>query len=438
MKRYEEAIEYLFSLRHHGIKFGLANTVSLLRLLGNPQKSFRSVHIAGTNGKGSTAAFTASILSKAGYRVGLFTSPHLVSFTERIRVGGESIPEADVVALTNEIRMLIEKRGVELVPTFFEFVTALGFHYFRSRKVQWAVVETGMGGRLDATNVLRPDICVITRVGVDHREFLGETLGQIAREKAGIIKRGVPVVTAANGEEVSEVIRAQCRSQEAPMSVFGKDFSGLLKRSDARGSSFDYLSDTPIKDIAIPLAGEFQVENASLSIRTMEMLDDVRVAEDAVKKGLSAVNWGGRCELIAWRYPMLLDGAHNPSAAKALAHALKEIYLREFRRIIFVIGIMGDKDIEGLLAELLPLAKATIFSPLRFERAANADYLRQVAEQLGYRVVAARNMSDALSVAGGVYRPGDLVVVTGSFYAVGAAKEAIGYKALLPALTEFR
>jgi len=438
MRLYDEAIEYLFSLQHHGIKLGLTNTGSLLSLLGNPQEAFRAVHIAGTNGKGSTAAFTASILAKAGYRVGLFTSPHLVSFTERIRVGGEPIAESEVIALTNSLRTLIEKRGGGISPTFFEFVTALGFLYFRSREVQWAVVETGMGGRLDATNVLSPDICVITRVGMDHKEFLGGTLREIAGEKAGIIKKGVPVVTAANDREAASVIRDRCRELGAPLSVYGENFSASLRTVNAGGSTFDYLSEAPMRDLNVPLAGEFQVENASLSVRAMETLGDSRISEDIVREGLASVRWEGRCELVNWKYPMLFDGAHNPDAAMALGKSLQKLYLREFPRIIFVIGIMGDKDIEGLLRHLLPLASTTIFSPLRFARAANAEYLRQVADKLGYPAVAAGSMADALSIAQGAYRPGDLVVVTGSFYAVGAAKEEIGHRAVLPSLTEFR
>src|SRR5512139_543220 len=238
---YPEALAYLYGLQKHGIKLGLKNVRTLVTLLGDPQAAFRSVHVAGTNGKGSVAAMTASILRARGFRVGLFTSPHLVSFTERIRIDDEQISESHVVALTGEIRELISSHPAEMsTPTFFEFVTAIAFEYFRRNRIDWAVVEVGMGGRLDSTNIITPEASVISRISYDHQAFLGDTLGEIAAEKAGIIKAGVPVISASQEREARDVIAAVSDERSAPLSVFGRDFEGRLRSSGIRGITFDY------------------------------------------------------------------------------------------------------------------------------------------------------------------------------------------------------
>lgn len=437
MKRYDEAIEYLYGLQFHGIKLGLSNTLRLLSLLDNPQTTFKSIHIAGTNGKGSTSACIASILSAAGYRVGHFTSPHLVSFTERIRVNGEQISEADVIAMTNHIRDLLRAEK-ELSPTFFEFVTALGFQYFRQKGVEWAVVETGMGGRLDATNILLPEAAVITRIGLDHREFLGNTMEEIAGEKAGIIKEDTPVVMSDSEEEALEVLLRQAKEKRAPVSLYRRDFSSRPREAGIGGSRFDYVSAREIGDLRIPLPGEFQLENASLAVRTADLLQDSRISDEVIRRGLSSVRWEGRCELFRWRYPILFDGAHNPDAACSLRKALTDIFLKEFKNVLLIIGLMADKDIRGVLAQLLPLAKTTIFTTLGFQRAAKAEDLVSTAQELGFGAVAAEDMADALKRAEAEYQPGDLVVITGSFYALGEAKGVIGFDASLIGLAEFR
>ncbi|MBA3061021.1 MAG: bifunctional folylpolyglutamate synthase/dihydrofolate synthase, partial [Nitrospirae bacterium] len=260
---YTAAVNYLYGLQKHGIKLGLDNTAKLLFLSGNPQKHFSSIHIAGTNGKGSTSAMIASILQAAGFRTGLFTSPHLVSFTERIRVNNEEIREDEVVELTEEIRSTIE--GSELNPTFFEFVTAMGFLYFKRKNIDWAVVETGMGGRLDATNVLLPEASVITSINYDHSEFLGNTLSAIAEEKAGIIKDGVPVITSAQEPSVMDVIKKKTEEKNASLFIYGRDFSAAIKTEDTSGSVFNYSGDSNFEDLVISLPGRHQVLNAALA-----------------------------------------------------------------------------------------------------------------------------------------------------------------------------
>ena len=221
---YAAAIDYLYGLQKHGIKLGLDNTVKLLSLFNNPQEKFYSIHIAGTNGKGSTSAMIASIFQTAGFKTGLFTSPHLVSFTERIRVNNEEITESDVVSLAEEIRFKIQDSRFKLNPTFFEFVTVMGLLYFKRKNIDWAVVETGMGGRLDATNVLLPEASVITSINYDHSEFLGNTISAIAEEKAGIIKDGVPVITSAQEPSVMDAIKKKTEEKNAGLFIYGRDF----------------------------------------------------------------------------------------------------------------------------------------------------------------------------------------------------------------------
>ncbi len=434
---YTESIAYLFGLQHHGIKLGLDNIRKILEFLGNPQSYFRAIHIAGTNGKGSTSSFMASILQKAGYRVGLFTSPHLVSFTERIRVNGNTIDESDVVKMTSDIRSLI-KAERDLSPTFFEFVTAMAFRHFKIMDVEWAVVETGMGGRLDSTNVLTPDVTVITPVGMDHTEFLGDTLEDIAREKAGIIKSGIPTVTGHQTPEAEKVIDDISTEKQATVYRYGADFDSSIREAGISGTRFDYTSERRIEDIFIPLCGEFQAENASIAVKTLELINDKRIDANTIREGLSSTQWEGRCELFNWKYPILFDGAHNTDAARTLVKTLRDIHLKEFKHIILLIGSMGDKDIEGFLSLLLPLARLSVFTTLNFERATRADELNRIADKLGAESIATDNTAEALDTIGSHYRKGDLVVITGSFYTVGEAKGLIGHDSSLFNLTEFR
>ena len=250
---YRETVQYLYGLQQHGIKFGLDNITNLLSALHNPHKAFPSVHIAGTNGKGSTSAIIASLLQSAGLRVGLFTSPHLVSFTERIRINGEQITEHDVIQLAEEVRGVVS-RSAGFSPTFFEVVTAMALLYFERKKTDIAVIEVGMGGRLDATNILTPEVSVITNISFDHKEFLGRTLGEIAFEKAGIIKKGIPVVASLQEPEAKAVIEKRAEEEEAELFFYGSDFSADMKKEDVTGITFDYSdSAMTIRDLVVAI-----------------------------------------------------------------------------------------------------------------------------------------------------------------------------------------
>mgnify|MGYP001616150027 CR=1 FL=1 len=437
---YTAAVNYLYGLQKHGIKLGIDTTAKLLFLSGNPQNHFSSVHIAGTNGKGSTSVIIASVLQAAGFRTGLFTSPHLVSFTERIRVNNEEIREDEVIELTEEIRSTIE--GSELNPTFFEFVTAMGLLYLKRKNIDWAVVETGMGGRLDATNVLLPEASVITSINYDHSEFLGNTISAIAEEKAGIIKDGVPVITSAQEPSVMDAIKKKTEEKNAGLFIYGRDFSAAIKTEDTSGSVFNYNGGNNFEDLAISLPGRHQVLNAALALKTIEVISQKplpntsRLNPDTIRAGLGNIKWQGRLEFISKEPPILIDGAHNPSAATILADSLKEIFFRVYRRIILVVGIMSDKDIRGIMVPLLPIAAEIILTAPAYERAASPDVLYGHAISLGFSCRKAYGVADALTIARELYREGDLIVITGSFYTIGEAKEMLCGRGILSGLRE--
>lgn len=433
---YAGTIEYLYGLQQHGMKFGLDNIKRLMSELGGPQKSFFSIHVAGTNGKGSTSAMIESMLRTKGVRTGLFTSPHLVSFTERIRVNGQEMSEDAVIELADEVRKAVS--GIEdFSPTFFEVVTSIAFLYFMKMKVQWAVVEVGMGGRLDATNIILPEVAVITSIGIDHREFLGDTLADIAREKAGIIKKGVPLVSAEQCPEVMGIIRQRCDEVSARLLSYNSEFSSEIASTGAETVSFSYQGSKEYRDILLSLAGEHQIVNAALAIKAIEIVLEKHPEMDCdIRKGLKSVTWPGRLEMIKEDPPVLIDGAHNPPAAAVLYAYLRKLLGVKYSRIIMVIGVMADKDIEGILGPLLPLASEILFASPAYGRAASTKRLAAAAASLGYASKCAGTVAEALHAAEDLYRAGDLIVVTGSFYTIGEAKEAFGHKGVLAGLRE--
>jgi len=461
-KDYEDSIAYLYGLQKYGIKLGLENTIRLLSLLNNPQNSFRSIHIAGTNGKGSTAAMIASILRAAGFRVGLFTSPHLVSFTERIRVDNVEIREAEVAELTREIRNIIPAsqpspaaiqdmdqttiRGQQpFLPTFFEFVTALGFLYFKRKGVEWAVVETGMGGRLDATNILTPAVSVITHTSYDHREFLGQTLREISGEKAGIIKEGVPVVSSAQEAEVIEVIAEKAAEMGSSLHVYGKDFFSDPGNIDMHGITFSYEGKERMNGLRISLTGLHQVENASVAIRATELcMGKGAVPSYAVREGLAHAQWPGRLELIEQEgraYDYLIDGAHNPSASKALADSLQKYFIPFYDKVVLIMGVMADKDMEAMMKPLLPLASEVIFTAPEYERAASPVRLAEYAKAQGFSARVKDSVKASMELARELTGKGPqktLIVITGSFYTIGEAKISLGHECSAQSLAGLR
>jgi dihydrofolate synthase/folylpolyglutamate synthase len=427
---YQETIEYLYGLQKHGIKFGLTNSRALMDLMGDPHRKFRSIHVAGTNGKGSTSLFIASVLLAAGYRVGLYTSPHLISFTERIRINSSPIAEERVVALAERVRERSRSvpggEGAPLSPTFFEVTTAVAFAYFAEEGVDVAVIEVGMGGRLDSTNVITPLVSVITNIELEHTDFLGQTIEEIAAEKAGIIKPGVRVVTGASQPEVLRVIASCAEGSRSPLYRLGRDF-GPEHAVRGRDQVFDYRGiDACYEKLRITMLGRHQIDNASLAVAAVECVRDAgfSVSESALRTGLEHAVWEGRLERVAQRPDCYLDGAHNPAAAKALAASLRELR-PSYRKLILVIGILADKDFCGILLELLSLADHVIVTKPRYARAMDPSRLAETAQGLYGSVTATESVEDAVRWARQIADEEDLVVITGSLYVVGDARAVI-------------
>lgn len=451
---YNESINYLYSLQKYGIKLGLEKISLILATLGSPQNNFKSVHIAGTNGKGSVSAMIASILRVHGFNVGLFTSPHLVSFTERIVINGVQITEEEVVQLTEEIKSVIDSLYVE-TPTFFEFVTAMAFVYFSRKGIDWGVIEVGMGGRLDCTNVIVPDASVITRISYDHKEFLGDTLTAIAGEKAGIIKKGVPVICSAQEKEAEDVILKTAAERSSHLYLYGRDFSGVLNKSALNGIIFDYMDSdlqSPFSGLYTPLPGEHQLINSCVAVKAASIVlkkNRVDLSFETIRSGLAATRWRGRLEIFSHDPLIMIDGAHNPDAAEKLSIFLKG-HLKDYS-IILVIGIMSDKDIGGILKPLMPLCSEIIFTSPDYGRAASPQTLADFAIQQGFDSKIAPTIKEALEKAieiadsykkQGIFQRGSreskapLILITGSFYTIGEAMEVLGENAILGNLRE--
>lgn len=416
MKDYFKTLEYLYGLEKLGIVLGLDSVGWLLSLVGNPERSFRSVHIGGTNGKGSVAAMVSAVLRKAGYRVGLYTSPHLVSFTERISVDGVRVTEQEVVEIAAHIKQLVDAKDPARKFTFFDFTTALAFQYFRQKEVQIAVVEVGLGGRLDSTNVLRPLVSVITNVDMDHRDYLGDTIEAIAREKAGIIKEGVPAVTGAEGTAL-EVLRAFAAGRTT-LYVRGEHFH--YQRQGEQRLSYRGIG-RDLENIAVGLRGDHQLFNATLALAVMELLasSGFPVPEQAIRDGIATLKWPGRLEVIREKPTVLLDAAHNLQGAEALAAFAKTHFTG--KRKILVFGVMKDKDFKEMLGVLTPLVDRTILTRPSVARAASPHDLIPYAAG----AVVTESVGDALDRAYGMAHEDDLIIVTGSFYTLGEVKELV-------------
>jgi dihydrofolate synthase/folylpolyglutamate synthase len=392
----------------------------LLSRLGNPQKKLKAIHIAGTKGKGSTAVMAASILSAAGCRTGLYTSPHLISFRERIQIDGKMIPETDLAVLTAEVRPAAEAVAASRfgAPTFFEVYTALAFRYFARQKTDRVVIEVGLGGRLDATNVIEPLACGLTPISLDHTRELGRTIAAIAAEKAGIIKPGVPVFSAAQPPAAGRVIAAACRKKKAPLTrvVPGSGFTFI--GCGRQGTVFRLPGG---RMFTTPLLGRHQAANAALAVALARQVRP-GLSDRAIQPGLDRVRWPGRVQVIRSRPLVIVDGAHNAASARALLDALRDVF--RYRRLIVVAGMAGNKDIAAFGKIIRPAADR-IFLTRAGGNPRSADPVRIKKIWGGGRMTSVepeplRAFKKALAGAS----PDDLVCVTGSFYLVGALARA--------------
>ncbi|MEJ2098094.1 MAG: bifunctional folylpolyglutamate synthase/dihydrofolate synthase [Deltaproteobacteria bacterium] len=418
---YEACLAEMFSLRRFGIKLGLGTIRRLLKGLGNPQKRFSAVHIAGTNGKGSIASGIASILTAAEYRVGLYTSPHLVSFNERIKINGSPISNRRVVAAYKAVQAVYHGKRE---PTFFEFATAMALFEFAEQRVDWGIIETGMGGRLDATNIIRPAICVISNISLEHKFYLGNTITEIAAEKGGIIKKHTPVITGVRGKQAIDTLEAIAKNNSAPLFRLGKDFR--VRRKPTGG--FDYFGlDTHWKNLSTSLLGPHQVDNAAISLAVCEVLkrQGAIIPEAPLRKGLGAIQWPGRLEIVNDAPKIILDGAHNLMAARNLARYLAAEMSET--PITLVLGILDDKPYRAMLQSLVPLCRRLIVTRPVIDRALPPEQLFETAKSLTENIAMAPDVDTAVRTALSSAAPTEVICIAGSLYVVGEAKETLAH-----------
>ncbi|HNP27465.1 MAG TPA: folylpolyglutamate synthase/dihydrofolate synthase family protein [Nitrospirales bacterium] len=416
MTTYSETLDYLFSLHRFGIKLGLESISDILDRLGNPQRRYPTLHVAGTNGKGSSSAMVASILQASGYRVGLYTSPHLMDFRERIRVQGADISEEAVCALIEEIR---QRANPQTTLTFFEFTTALAFWHFSHQQVDIAVVEVGMGGRFDATNVLDPIGVLITGIALDHEAYLGDSLQKIAQEKAGIITQKAPVVLGLMPENIIQIFETQARKWQAPCFRMGQEFSIV----ETGATTFTYQGPRwTIPGLQTNLLGRHQMMNATNALAVLETAVDgtFPISQSAIRTGLLNVRWRGRLEVVHRDPLLIVDGAHNLAGAQVLFDFLHaQIHDGPGRRLILVVGMMRDKNLQGFLRIFLPIVDQLILTQPRMERAASVAELEQAVDRKDLVPCLLADSWEAVCRAKDIANPSDVICVTGSLFLVG-------------------
>ena len=412
---YNEAVSFLYSLQKFGIKFGLSSTSNLLAKLGNPHIGRRYIHIGGTNGKGSVSAFIAEILYKAGFKVGLYTSPHLVSFTERFKVNNEKISHNDVVRL---LKVMLQAIDTNNLPTYFEATTAMALLYFADKNTDIDVIEVGMGGTLDATNIISPMISIITNVGMDHTEYLGNTIKKIATDKAGIIKPNTPVITGAHNKKALSAIEEKASKISAPLTRIGKDIKYRMV-----GNSFNYYGKLfRLNNIKLGLNGSFQPRNAAIAFAAIESLREygLQIEENHLRSGAENVVWPGRFHMIKKDgCAFLLDGAHNPPAISELRNSLQKKFPTQ--KIILILGIMKDKDIKSMVKTIVPMAKYVYYTSPKYERSAKPEQLAAEAANLCIPGKITQGIENAICEAKKISDGNDLIVITGSFFTIGEA-----------------
>ena len=407
-----DVLERLYARRRFGIRPGVDRVGTLLMRLGNPEKQFRTIHVAGTNGKGSTSAFLSSILLHAGHPVAQFSSPHLVRFTERFRINGS---EYSAEKLAAKLDTVLDAAPEEA--TFFEITTALAAYVFSEERVELAVMEAGMGGRSDATAAFNGEMTLLAPIALDHTDYLGATLADIAREKAGIIKPGTHVISAEQPGAVRPAIEEQCRSGCSVLRMLGTDFSVDVHLNGA----FDYHGmNRSLTQLISGLAGRYQFGNAAVALAAAEVLDagGVRITDSALVDGIAAASWPGRMELVPGMPPLLLDGAHNPAGAAALAEALQEY---SWSRLLLVTGVCSDKDIDQIYAPLLPLVDAVFTVTPAVERALSDEQLAHFFNRQGRASEPCGSVAAGISKARTQASEGDLILVCGSLFVVGEA-----------------
>ncbi len=407
----------MFGLRRFGIKLGLSTIRNILEGLGNPQDGFKCIHIAGTNGKGSIASTLAYILNASGYKAGLYTSPHLIRFNERICINNTPVSNKNIIDAYEAVK---KSHFGSREPTFFEFATAMAFFEFGRQNVDWAVIETGMGGRLDATNIIHPALSIISNISIEHKSYLGSTIAEIAGEKAGIIKEKTPVITAVKQKSAIAVLDKTATDRLAPLYRFGRQFK--VRRNKEQLFTYFGMEHT-WHGMQTGLRGNYQVDNAALVLAACEIIgrDHAALPMDSIKAGLLKNVWPGRLEVVSKSPFIILDGAHNLNAARNLAVFLSDHLAG--RKITLVAGMLDDKPYTAMLQSLLPVCSRVILTSPRIDRALSTDTLNAVARQMISHITRIDDVGKAVRHAIQTAAPDEVVCIAGSLYVVGEAKE---------------
>ncbi|OGE22805.1 MAG: hypothetical protein A3J42_02515 [Candidatus Dadabacteria bacterium RIFCSPHIGHO2_12_FULL_53_21] len=412
----DNAYLYLNSLGLHKIKPGLGRIKKLLESLGNPQDKAAGIIVGGTNGKGSAAAAISAVLKTGGWKTGAYTSPHLIKVTERIKINGIEIDGSDLAELILRVKKTAEK-SIDGSPSYFEVLTAAAFVYFAESRVDISVLEVGMGGRWDATNVITPLVSVITNISKDHTEYLGTTIGEIASEKARTIKRGVPAVTGARGRALG-VIGEYAARLKSPIKVYGRDFSSRGENTD----DFDYTGSVwELRGLSSNLKGSYQIENLSVAIAALEVLSEyhgIEIGEKDLRRGLLGIDWRGRLEILRKNPPLILDSAHNPGGARALVKSLRQMY--PSHKFTFLIGMLGDKEHSRFIRELTPIAGKFVVTEIDSERAISAEALAKKISRIFPGVVMTEK--DYRKAYGELLNERKPACIAGSLYLTGAVE----------------
>ncbi len=423
---YGQTIEWLYDLHLFGMKFGLKKVKKLLEYFGNPQDQLQIIHIGGTNGKGSVAAMLSSILNIAGFKVGVNTSPHLSDFTERITINNRQISKPEVVEYARSLKEIRERvnNDTELgYATYFEVVTAMALKYFADHNVDLVVLEVGLGGTFDATNVVKPSVVVLTDISLDHTEHLGNTLTSVAQNKAGIIKPGCPVITANDNDEILSVIEKTCKVKKSPLYRVGVDIKLEVLDPSRDGSTINYQGvNANYHDLHVPLIGKYQGINAGLALGALELLSEeqrLRITEDAIRDGLKNTRWPGRLEVIQKSPWVILDGAHNPAGAQALHEAIQ---LFNYEKLILVFGCSEEKDIKNLTEKIFPMADKIILTKANIRRAAEPELILDNIKDTNIEIEVKTPVKRAVDTALGEASAHDLICICGSLFVVGEAR----------------